>query len=95
MIDQEKNPIQKAKQCQWWSCRFTKTKENTFNFDGWWNKGDLGYACVVDESTVILWNGKSFYSIMTIENAKEFATCLHKTTNKASLCIQAFDRAMY
>lgn len=88
--------MKNEKQSQWFNCVFLKDYEPTKSMQGRFKKGQKGFATVKNDGTVILWTGKGFeINFDSIDQAKQYATCLTKCENQDKRIIREFNNIMF
>lgn len=92
-----KSEFQMMKESQWYTCKFlVSTTPFSGAYQGFFKKNTEGYATVLANGKVILWKGKGLHCTYdSIEEAKQYATCIKKTDNRGHHVADAWDRVMF
>jgi hypothetical protein len=87
--------VDMMKESQWYKVKFLKDKSSGY-MQGSFIKDTEGFGTVLECGSVILWSGKGLFCIFkSIEEVKEYATCIYKVDNKASAVIEAWNNVMW
>ncbi len=83
------------KKSQWYQVQFIQDKTAGY-MQGWFRKGNTGFGAVLEDGSVVLWPGRGLScDFKSVNEAKEYATCLTKSENQAALVIEAWNNIMW